>query len=223
MNNIQYTISGATIEEELENLVTHIAGDVYDEDADDNRPPDALIEASLVDVATAAEYDDAPLKEVFWRGSYELRDVYDTFYKEESSACQYLTVDLNWNWGIEKEHRNLLLIDQLIVSPAYRGQQLGLRTLYRTIQRFSGDAMLVVLDARPLQCRDNYEISPDLGLDQYTTDCYQATSRLHFYFELLGFRSVANSRYMVLNLDCKRPCIGDFSYPAELEEGTRIN
>ena len=92
---IEYEVSKASLEEELENLVTHFSGvcfqdlEVKNEDA-----PDLLIQGSLVDVAEASGYDDAPLKEVFWRGSQALLDVYNTFYKPDSSVYQYLNSHL---------------------------------------------------------------------------------------------------------------------------------
>src|SRR3990167_4798560 len=218
---IQYEISDALLEEELENLTTHITGIAHETDEQNNQIFTAHIEASLVDVGEASDYDDAPLKEVFYRGSQELVDVYNTLYEENSQAYQYLS-QLNWNWTEDKEYRNLLFIDSIFVSPAYRGKQLGLLTIYRTIQRFASNALLVVLDSRPLQCRENEELSPELGLDKYTTDRYRATSRLSFYFELLGFQSIPGSHYMVLNLDCKRPCIGDFRYPSKLETNESV-
>jgi hypothetical protein len=107
--------------------------------------------------------------------------------------------------------------------PDFRGRQLALSTIYRTIQRFAGDALLVVLDVRPLQFRDNYEQPPQLKLDRFDADYSKALAKLKFYFELIGFRSLPESQYMVLNLDCKRPRIGDFCYPAKLAKDASVN
>jgi hypothetical protein len=75
---IEYEISDATLEENIENLTTHIVGTCADFNQEESNQPIGTIEASLVDVAEACEYDDLPLKEVFWLGSNELRSVYDT-------------------------------------------------------------------------------------------------------------------------------------------------
>jgi len=181
------------------------------------------IEASLVDVTTANEYDDAPLKEVFWRGSNELRGIYDTLYNKNTPAYQHLDTQLDWNWKYESESRNLLFIDLVTVMPNFRGCQVALFTIYRTIQRLAGDALLVVLDVRPLQFRGNYKQPLKLELDKFNVGYNSAISKLQLYFELMGFHSLLESQYMALNLDYKRPHIGDFCYSSKLEKDASIH
>jgi hypothetical protein len=168
--NIEFAISEAVLENELENFTTHIAGEVFEHDDNGNKIVYAHIEASRVDVGNVCN-DQEDIKHVFWRGSHELRHVYEAFYVQDSSEFQYLDKELDWNWASESTYRNILLIELVTVAPPHRGQCLGLKTIYRTIQRLAGGSMLVILDVRPLQYRSNY-----LNLDKLELNRFKGSS-----------------------------------------------
>lgn len=115
---------------------------------------------------------------------------------------------------------NLLILDRLELLPAYRGHRHGLVLLREMIRRFGHGAGLVAIKPFPLQ----FEHPPSddhakkwragLGLEAMPRDKRTATHRLCEYYEVMGFRRVARTPFMVL---CPETTQWRTSLDAELE------
>lgn len=123
----------------------------------------------------------------------------------------------------EPVHSNVLYINSIQIKPKYRGHNIGLAAIYRTIQQVARGCGLVILKAYPLQFIDpnlSEEPMPVEGIDKFSKDEKVATQKLIDYYSRLGFKSVPKTDYMLLNLEYNGPSLEDigFEIPRSLLE-----
>jgi GNAT superfamily N-acetyltransferase len=98
---------------------------------------------------------------------------------------------------------NLLILDRLIILPAFRGQGVGLLALRGLMERFGFGVGIVAMKPYPLQHEAHYLDEAHAseraasGLDAFSGSVAAATSKLRNYYGRLGFRRVVGTDYMV--------------------------
>lgn len=94
---------------------------------------------------------------------------------------------------------NLLVIDRLIIYPAFRGQKIGLRVLAMLLQRYQHIAEFAALKPFPLQYEAGMESdeAKRLGLEGFTCTLDYGRRRLARYYEGIGFRKCRAGHFMV--------------------------
>jgi hypothetical protein len=131
-------------------------------------------------------------------GYYE--DLYDDDGADFRPEIVKAACGRDYLWG-----PNLLILDRLILEPAYRGKCRGLMALRGLIELLRPGAGLVAMKPFPLQKESHFlsEHARDerarLQLDGFPSNRRVATSALRRYYRRLGFSSVPSSEYMVLD------------------------
>jgi GNAT superfamily N-acetyltransferase len=92
---------------------------------------------------------------------------------------------------------NILILDRLIVLPAYRGHGHGLEALRLMMQRFSIGAGIIVLKAFPLQFEHGTADDLSLGLKGFKGNQAMAQRKLVSLYEQVGFTRLGRSPYML--------------------------
>ncbi|MCT7295490.1 hypothetical protein N5J06_22405 [Ralstonia sp. CHL-2022] len=101
---------------------------------------------------------------------------------------------------------NLLILDRLLIRPAYRSRGFGLAALAALIRRFGMGAGLIAMKPFPLQFEHSFA-KRDAGGNAPAADEYElrvfsgsrrtATAKLKRYYAALGFKTVRNTEFMV--------------------------
>lgn len=128
------------------------------------------------------------------KSGHNLFDAFDQHSSDVRFAASSV-IDEEGEWLSELNGElfgcDILYIDRLHISPLLRGHRLGLAFVDRCIALEGQDCGVIILDSYPEQ----YYAERYSGSE--TDDCVIAVqSRIAAYFEQLGFRKLANSRYL---------------------------
>lgn len=110
--------------------------------------------------------------------------------------------ELSMDYGLSA---NLLILDRLLIYPAYRSRGVGLAALTALIRRFRLGAGLIAMKPFPLQFEYNPVNMGDdgFGLKDFRGNIRTATAKLKRYYATLGFKSVRKTEFMVLPPDAR--------------------
>ncbi len=96
---------------------------------------------------------------------------------------------------------NILLIDRIEILPKYRGQGLTKKIIEKAITIHGNKTAVITLKVFPLQLEPKELKDPqwerEMQLDQFESDDELATSSLMQYYRNIGFKQIADTRYMV--------------------------
>ena len=108
--------------------------------------------------------------------------------------------DLLWS-------HNLLVIDRLIIYPAFRCQNIGLRVLAILLQRYQHVAEFAALKPFPLQCEGGMDAdeAARLGLAGFTCTLDYGKRRLARYYAGVGFTKCRGSDFLVRSAEHRLP------------------
>lgn len=90
---------------------------------------------------------------------------------------------------------DVLILDQLKVEASHRGHGVGLAAMWRTIQTFGGDCVMVLCKPFPL----------DRDRDAPRTETKKAVAKLRAYYRRLGFKPIPGTEYMGFNPAMRAP------------------
>ena len=147
-------------------------------------------------------------------------EVLDKFGLTKSYPALLNTMNIDEE-GAQSQKRNsnkLLLFDHLVISPEYRGSNLGLAVISRLIYHFAGVSNLVVIHPFPMQysgsAHHDGEPEPSPYGDMSIED---ATNKLVNHWAQIGFEQVSGHwPYMVMSPTRKIPST------AELLKGSSV-
>lgn len=122
--------------------------------------------------------------------SAELLDYYETFLDEEEGFLE----DLN----LEMPYGDLLIIHKIEVNPQFRGHQLGLLALLRTIKTFGEGCAMVAIKPFPLQFENKVT-------DKNQSKFEAAQKKLRRYWAKLGFVRFEETDQYYLDLAYQLP------------------
>lgn len=205
-SHLEFT-SSAVFREDEENYLTTITGKLicYDE-ANDKECEAGQITALYLDVSGAHE-SDFPITAIIDLHQ-EAQEQYRVLFDHETGEMKEEILAIHEPYLIGS---NWLILSRLEIRPAFRGQKLGLATMYRTMQQFGHGCALISLEVVPLQV-ENREGNPDkeqwfidMEMGSFTTDIPLATQRLKDYYSLLGFQEVTGTNIMILNPSYQQP------------------
>lgn len=192
---------------------TRIEGELlcYASSGDELVVPAGLLEFYIIDISGA-----------LGRG-HELFDLFDQ--SQEAFECYELLFDpasgeLHEKFLDEFEAAsgmNILLLHRLEVLPAFRNSRIGLAAISRAIDLFGGCCGYAVLKAMPLQFEsrdstDRQQWYAEMKMAEFSGDETVSGSRLQAHYARLGFRSIAGTPWMALNLDYERPAIQELAF-----------
>ena len=98
---------------------------------------------------------------------------------------------------------NILIMDRLLVLPAFRGQGLGLDALRLMMQRFGFGAGIFALKAFPLQFEHDTAEDLRLGLKSFKSSHATAQRKLINLYQQAGFASIGRTPYMLRSGESK--------------------
>lgn len=206
---IHYTLERASLEDDLENTVTTIEGEILH---DEEETEAGNIKATYIDILTASETGE-PLPYVFDHVDEQLHNYHLALRDKKNPLHNYLLK--NKDWFIEEAYDNLFFINYVLVNALYRGKKLGLAAIYRTIQKFAHGCRFTMLEAVPLQLITKEPLKrTTMGLNFLEQDKEKATNSLKAYYKKLGFEIVPRSNYMILDLELKHPNLKDIGFTA---------
>lgn len=210
---IRFTIDTIFDDDALEASFIGIKGDIfcYRGEEDETEVRAGELEAYIVDVYGAEAL------------GYSVADIFDQM--QESFECYELLFD--HGSGEMKESfvsdfddapsRNIVLLNRLQVLPDFRGARIGLAAISRTLDVFGAGCGYAVLNAAPLQSGDVDRSSraqwyQAMRLSEFSGDIDLACLKLQKHYALLGFRPIADTTWMALNLSYTRPRLADIGW-----------
>lgn len=128
------------------------------------------------------------------RNGILLMDAFDSINDSLCGIGEHILTDVDSNelneeiFNEEWMSRNFLYIDELYITPEYRGKNLGLIAIETTIRRFGEKCTAVILHACPLT------IEPQRIPEE------EAKSKLKKHYATLGFEQIGDTDYMLKNL-----------------------
>jgi hypothetical protein len=110
---------------------------------------------------------------------------------------------------------NLFVIDRIRIQSAYRGNNIGLAAIYRSIQQFGQGCGLVALTPFPLQFSSSAiddDRDAEMNYQDFTNDKELASYKLRAYYQKLGFVQIEDSEIFILNPAFKLPDLAELGY-----------
>ena len=138
-----------------------------------------------------------------WRSGRTVHEILDTtgpsfeFFEVLYKGNDYSRAAVKALRGHGLLSENILILDRLLILPAYRGHGLGLAALKLMMQRFSIGAGIIVLKAFPLQFEHRTADDPSLGLKAFKGSQAMAQRKLVSLYEQVGFTRLGRSPYML--------------------------
>lgn len=208
--SVQFQIESLLIED-VPAFFTQVEGEIFCYYGDDTPVHAGRIECYLIDVEQAEARDVAPAD--LFDQMEEAYECYELLFDPESDEIRDEFMDA---FGVA-ETRNILMLHHLEVLSAFRGHSIGLAAMSRAIDLFGQGCGYVVLKVAPLQFASrDYSLEANwyekYGLAQFTADKVAAGQKLQDYYARLGFRSIPEKQWMVLNLAYKRAGFGEIGY-----------
>ena len=205
--------SSAIIDDEPENYLISIEGNILCTDDNDNEITAGKLKIFYVDIDGAADagYESTHILDL----EAATEPFYLALFDPKTSEFRQSVYDLV---GEDIFGRNLLILDRLEILPVYRGKKLGLACLYRCMQQYWHGCGLVALKCFPLQfeavsedkTRDEWRRS--LELNNLGKDHKHCRSKLQAYYEQLGFKKLRGTEIMALNPLHKQPTLEDLGF-----------
>ena len=205
--------SSALVDEETENYLITIDGEIRCVDDREKSTLVGTMRAFFVDIEEAAINGDDP---------------YSVLDQEEATAPFYpvlfnaRTNDFKASIcrlaGGDTWSRNLLILDRLEILPAYRGKHLGLACLYRCMQQHRHGAGLVALKCFPLQFEHKVPNGSEvkwhqkMKMEVLGKELRTCRSKLASYYSLLGFKRIGKTEFMILNPDLIQPRLKNLNF-----------
>ena len=210
---MRFTTDTIFDDDALEAFFVEIKGDIlcYRGEEDETEVRAGELEAYIIDVYGAEAL------------GYRVADIFDQV--QESFECYELLFD--HGSGELKESfvsafddapsRNFLLLNRLEVLPDFRRARIGLAAISRALDVFGPGCGYAVLNVVPLQFGDVDMASREqwyrqMRLSEFSDDIGQARLKLQKHYSLLGFRPIAGTTWMALNLSYTRPRLADIGW-----------
>jgi GNAT superfamily N-acetyltransferase len=129
--------------------------------------------------------------------------VYDVFDHDGDAEVYYRLVDPKTGSFKDKycdgdNGLDLLILDRLFIEEPYRGSGIGLLAMRALIRRFGGGCGVAALYANPFTYRED---EPDRSGPEYKA----GVKKLQSYYKKLGFKTVAGTEMMVMDLSTRQP------------------
>ena len=209
---ITFTMETPFDGDDIDAYFTRIKGKLlcYGSSEDETTVHAGLLDLHLIDISGAQGHD------------HSIIDLFDQ--EQESFECYELLFDpgtgeLRETFLDEFEDAigvNILLLYRLEVLPAFRNHKLGLKAINRALDLFGYGCGYAMLKAMPLQfeARDSAEREQwyaEMQMAGFASDEVGSRSRLQAHYAQLGFRHIAGTPWMALNLDYERPGMWEFA------------
>ena len=208
--------SKAYFTDEPENFLIDIAGSVFlpgenHEEDDEDEILAGKLHAFYVDVAGASD------------AGFDLDSILDLDSEAEECSTIFDGKTQEFVESIESiVHerpiaQNLLFFTRLEILPAYRGQGLGLYSLFRCMQQFTHGVGIVALKCVPRQfLMRKHESAWEkmMNLDAFDRKKEASRQKLEKYFKRLGFRKMPDTQLLVLNPEMRQPSLKDMGLEA---------
>lgn len=140
----------------------------------------------------------------------------DGYYRESIGLC-----------GISED---LLVLEHLSILPAHRGNNAGLLAMLDAIKRFGSECNAVAIEPFPLQLREwaneeDEKMRPDrrMGYASMPKGAAAAKKKLRAHYAKLGFKPVAGSTVMILDMGLKRPSLASVLSPRRRRSRARVS
>ncbi|MCE3232803.1 MAG: hypothetical protein K0R98_1060 [Rickettsiaceae bacterium] len=183
--------------EGLNHVVKEIEGKIYSKLGNDKNII-GKITGTYFDLQKAKNFSTDDLLAYFDSDSEKLSEYFANFYYDvDGPEYQYLRKHKNWD---SKNRNNLLFLDTLVIHSKYRGQEKGLSAMCEVVKRYEGHCKVAALKVTPLQFSPCLEEIGDVDLLSFVKDEVSSIKKLKSYYAKLGFESIPDSDYMVLDL-----------------------
>lgn len=123
----------------------------------------------------------------------------------EGDSCEYSEIILS-SIGDDPIGLDLLILDRLQIFPPYRGQELAIPVIFRTIQQYGHGCKFAVMKPFPLQFEAGVAESEwyqEMEMESFEQNEEQALDKLRSYYLKMGFAEVKGTPFLALNLALK--------------------
>ena len=120
-------------------------------------------------------------------------DLFQTLYKKND----YSRAAVKALGGHPIGSENILILDRLLILPAFRGRGLGLDALRLMMRRFGLGAGIIALKAFPLQFEHDTAEDFRLGLNGFKGSHATAQRKLISLYQQAGFAAIGRTPYML--------------------------
>ena len=96
----------------------------------------------------------------------------------------------------------ILFLDRILIDPEHRGSFVGLKALWHTIHVLGNSCGTAICKPYPMRPE---EIDPLVNISKKETD--KGIKKLAAYWSRLGFKKLAKTPFMVINLEYRRPSL----------------
>jgi hypothetical protein len=138
---------------------------------------------------------------------FSLFDIFDQTQELSDLGAHLFTADFS---GLSKpvreafpyaeDHLDVLLVSELTLHPAARGQRAAISALHRFITDWEGNCSFVAIEAQPMQFLDGFDGWDgwqDSASSGFAEDREQATAKLENHIRGLGFRTVETVPFLL--------------------------
>lgn len=203
---ITFTMETPFDGDDIDAYFTRIKGELFCHASgnDETTVHAGFLELYIIDIS-GAQGRDHDLFDLFDQ-TQEAFECYELLFDPETGELSEPFLD---QFG-EASGVNILLLHRLEILPAFRSHRLGLRAINRALALFGHGCGYAVLKAMPLQfeahdAAERAQWYAEMQLAGFASDEAASRSRLQAHYALLGFRPIAGTPWMALNLDYERP------------------
>ncbi|HCE41972.1 MAG TPA: hypothetical protein DET40_00295 [Lentisphaeria bacterium] len=124
--------------------------------------------------------------------SMDYEQYYEALYDLGTKEIKQSIVD-----EIGHNNGNLLIVEDIVVFPEFRGNSFGLLALRSIMEEFQTCCGYVMLKALPLQfeARKDKKWLEDMKMDEFPSGLRKATANLAKHYEKLGFKRIGKSDF----------------------------